>query len=50
MTGLGGDVMGGMRNVETWAYENEAVLGSCPSVPPKIPSVLALYPLIYTSV
>ena len=43
----GRDFMGGMGNVDTWAYENRVVLGSCPSVRPKISGELAHCLLIY---
>ena len=50
MMGLGRGVIGGMRNADTWAYKNGAMLGYHLSVRPNIPGVLALYPLIYTGV
>jgi len=46
----GRNFMGGMRNVDTWAYENGVVLGYRPSVRPNIPRVLALCQLIYLGV
>ena len=50
MMSLGRDIMEGMRNVDTWAYEDGVVLGSHLAVPPNNPGALAPCPPIYTGV